>query len=222
MDEQIQTEGPIDQPETETQPESSSETKPTEATQPSTEDKQEDAKANVPFNEDPKVQDYISRQVDSRIEKELQNRFSPKEEVAIPSWFGGDETTWKAFQADQDRLVSQAEERAVKRIKDEQAKEEELRKSANDWFEQNVRDLETSGGKVDRNKLLKTAMDYELVDTKGRWNYKAAYEILKRDDVPDNSSLEAKRQTAAATISGPEHQGEPAKYKVPRFMRKGL
>jgi len=203
-----------------------------ESTDSSTDDKAKDDKEQLPFNEHPRWKELLEKdkQRDAELAElrsfreqaePLISKFQPKEEVNIPSWFGGDETAWKAYKADQDRLVDEAETRALKRIREEQESQDKRIKDANAWFESTVSELESTGAKVDRNKLLKTAMDYELVDTKGRWNYKAAYEILKRDEAPD-LSLEAKRKAASATVSESKAEKAAPDYKVPRFMRRGL
>jgi hypothetical protein len=196
------------------------------APESSTEDKQEDEKPNVPFHEDPKIQEYIQRQVDKRIEQEssrIDEKLSqiPQQEEPsdIPVWFGGDEIAWKAFQADQDKLVTQAEERAFQRIKQEEDQQKQRVNEANEWLETNIREIESTGFKVDKNKLLKTAADFELVDTKGRWNYKAAAEILKREEKKTDPTLPERKKLASVTTETDIKEDKPKDYTTPEDLR---
>lgn len=214
----VQQEGLAFPEETETSTDSPTETKPEETTQPVTEDKPEDVKT-VPFNEDPKIQEYINRQVENRIQGALIEKFKPQDEIRIPSyWNQEDVDGYKQFLEDQRRLVQEAEERAVQRIKAEREGEEKRIRDANEWFEKSVSDIESNGFKVDRNRLLKTAMDFELVDTQGRWNYKAAAEILKREEKPID--LTEKKQVAASATSEPTPERKPKDYLTPGILRR--
>lgn len=210
---------PVDGEGDKTSSDSSPENKETDTSQDSSpEDKQKkDDKEPVPFNEDPKIQDYINRQVEKGLEDGFQKRFQPKkdEDVKIPGWFGGDADQWKEYQADQARIIEETETRAIQRIEDKKTKEEEALKVAQDWFEENIKSLESdktlnpTGEKVDRNLLLKTAMDEELIDTQGRWNYKAAYKIIKNSGKSeDDSNIEERKRLADVSASS-SNKGEP-------------
>lgn len=218
-----------------TQSESSTETnEAVKSTESSTADKGEDAKAEVPFNEHPRWKELLEKDkqrdaelAELRSFKEqaepLISRFQPKEDVNIPSWFGGDEDSWEEFSGYLNSLKGEAKAEAIREIKAEQENQNLRVKEANDWFESNVAEIEAKGEKVDRNMLLKTAMDFELVDTQGRWNYKAAAEILKRGNTDATAAnLEAKKKAASATVSENSAESSATTYKIPRFMRKGL
>src|SRR6185503_20174782 len=99
--------------------------------------------------------------------------------VHIHSWFGGDETAWKAYQADQVQIIEQAKEKAIKEIDERTSKQQAQIKEANEHFERSIADIEADGYKVDRNKLLKFVADNELVDTQGRWAYEKGFEFMQ-------------------------------------------
>jgi hypothetical protein len=179
---------------------------------------------NKPFHEDPKIQDYINRQLEkrlaeesSKLESNLADKFSPKEETTtIPVWFGGDEAQWKAYQADQARIVEEAKERAIREIETRTQAEQAKVKEAQDWFEQSVSELESTGAKVDRNKLLKFVADNELVDSKGRWNYKAGYQFMAaQEQLKAKPDLTDKKRLAASTTSNNKAEDKPKDYKTP-------
>lgn len=208
---------------TDTTSDSSTEQTTTEET-PSSEGDNTQNEDNIPFHKHPrwlkreeewnqKLEDTASS-IRAEYEEKLrplEQRFASREEVEVPSWFGGDESAYKAYMADQQKIVEQAEERAINRIKQETEQKDKSLKEANSWFEDSVseiesdKDLNPDGSKVDRNKLLKKAMDEELIDSKGRWNYKAAYKMLAADArmaaAPDPDALKARQRVAAATTS---------------------
>lgn len=227
----VQQEGEIAFPEEkETLTESPTESNQTdESSESSAEDKAEDVKAEVPFHEHPRFKELIEEK--NTLKTELQElrsfkeqtqplieRFTPKDEITPPAYWGGDADSYKLFLEDQRRLAQEVEDRAVQRIKAEQEGEDKRIREANEWFEKSVSDIESTGFKVDRNKLLKTAMDFELVDTQGRWNYKAAAEILKRDEKPID--LTEKKQVAASATSEPTPERKPKDYLTPGVLRR--
>jgi hypothetical protein len=214
--------------ETETPTESSPESQPTEtAPESSPEAPKEDEAPQVPFHEDPKVQEYIDRQVGKRLDGELQKfeqgiaqKFSPKEETNIPNWFGGDEAQWKSYQEDQSRIIEEAKNKAVTEIESKTQVEKDRLKQANDWFESSIAELEATGLKVGRNKVLKKAMDEELVDTQGRWNYKAAAKLLLAEEQTPKPNLTAKKNLAASTTTDSKAEDKPKDYVTSADLKK--
>jgi hypothetical protein len=218
------TQGTEEQTSTESLPENNQ----TETTQPVEGDNTQ-TPDNVPFHEDPKIQDYISRQVEKRFEgerekfkplEEFADKFKTKENEQVPEWFGGTPEQWGAYQADQARIIEEAETRAVNRIKSEKEQEEKRVKEATDWFNQNVAEIEATGEKVDRNLLLKIAADNDLVDSQSRWNYKAAYQIMKASKGSDESTLDERKQLAGATTTDNKAEPKNKNYVTSDDFRK--
>jgi hypothetical protein len=163
---------------------------------------------------------------EERHAKEIQDALQPlKEEIdeikkpkrtdnpEIPNWFGGDEQQWKSFQQDREQIAKTAEENAVKRIKAEKDAEQKRIDDATAYFNEQADLLEQEAGeKIDRNKLLKTVLDLDLVDSKGRWNYKAAYGIMKS---PEKISDKGERKKLAdASASDNKSDTKPPSYST--------
>ena len=137
------------------------------------------------------------------------------EQTKIPEWFGGTQEQWDAYRTDRDAELKQIEERAIEKAeKNLEAKAgagEKAVREATEYMNTEVAAIEAdktlnpTGAKVDRQKLLKVVLDNELIDGKGRWNYRAGIKILnagqtaapdsKKHDIPD------KKEVAAATTS---------------------
>ena len=139
----------------------------------------------------------------------------------VPAWFGGDEKQWASFQEWNKGLITKAKQEA----RDETLKEFETRSTseqravdeATKFFNDEVTALESDktlnpqGIKIDRNKLLKAALDFDLVDSKGRWNYRAAWRFLQNGQT--KTDTKDRKDIASATTS--ERGGDT---KPPAFM----
>jgi hypothetical protein len=133
----------------------------------------------------------------------------PSEEtVEVPSWFGGDETQWQEFQKWNQSLVSKAKTDALNELESKTKEEQKSIEEATTYFQEEVGKLETdktinpNGDKVDRNKLLKFVLDNDLVDSKGRWNYRAGFMMMKSSSTNSkNNAIDEKKKIASATTS---------------------
>lgn len=159
-----------------------------------------------PFHEHPRFKEVIAENQRLKAQAEdftkfkaeaepVLSQFKPK--VEIPKWFGGDEAQWKDFNDYQNNIKENAKKEAIADWESKQQGMQTRIKEANDHFEQSVKSIESKGYKVNRDQLLKTAQDFELVDSKGRWNYLAAAEILKSQFQPkvDTEGINAKKRT---------------------------
>lgn len=105
----------------------------------------------------------------------------------VPSYWEGDEESYRVFEADLDERISKAKDagrdEVLKTLSEKTDAEQKTIQEATDYMNSEISDIEAENGvkmtDSDKNKLLKTVMDEELVDTKGRWNYKAGFKILK-------------------------------------------
>lgn len=106
------------------------------------------------------------------------------EATQIPAWFGGDQKQWDAYRADRDAELKSAAKAAVDALKGERNTEENAVQEATTYLRSEVAAIEAdktlnpSGAKIDQEKLFKTVFDNQLVDTKGRWNYRAGYRLM--------------------------------------------
>lgn len=168
--------------------------------------------------------DQEKRHVDEigKLRTEFEAKFAPKPEVKAegsdapseepPSWFGGDKVQWGEYQKHIGNLITQAEEKGAKRALSEfdtrSSKEKQAVDDATKFFNETVASLESDkelnpqGMKIDRNKLLKTALDNDLVDSTGKWNYKAAFRMMKPAEVfQAKTALDEKKKIADASTS---------------------
>lgn len=154
-----------------------------------------------------------------------QSRKDNAQNTKIPAWFGGDQAQWDAYRADRDAEIQSAEDRAIKRVKDEQSTtakaETDAVKQATEYLHQEIatiqadKALNPTGGKVDADKLLKVVLDNQLIDTQGRWNYRAGWKILngqtaapvvKKPDTTEKKEI----ANASSSNSGGGNDNKPA------------
>lgn len=146
-------------------------------------------------------------------------RKANSDEVKIPSWFGGTQQQWNDYRADQETALSQAEaraeERAVQKLSSMREQEEKRVTEATAYLHSELaaiekdKTLNPSSEKVNAEKLLKIVMDRKLVDTEGRWNYRAGWEIMRAQTAaaaPQNNATDRK---IIAGATNTETRGEP-------------
>ncbi len=142
-------------------------------------------------------------------------------QTEIPSWFGGSQEQWDAYVAHEDQKIKEAEERAIERIKGEKTAEEKAIKEATDYMQSEItaiesdKELNPDGAKVDPNKLLKFVLDNDLVDSKGRWNYKAGFRIMRANSTSSTqTNTKDRKNIAGATTSESKAESKPQAFKT--------
>lgn len=163
------------------------------ATAPATEPAVE---TKVPFHEDKGVQEYIGRQVETRTKEAIENlrkefgqqRDQNASQEKIPSWFGGSQEQWNEYRVWNDEQLKTAETRAIEGVLKTSTEKTETEakavQEATDYLNTEVaaitadKELNPSGKPIDANALFKIVFDNQLVDTKGRWNYRAGARIM--------------------------------------------
>ena len=145
------------------------------------------------------------------------NKETKTTSTEVPSWLGGDENQWVAFQEWNTQLITNAITETLKEFQTRSTSEQRAVDDATTFFNGEVTAIESDktlnpqGVKIDRNKLLKTALDFDLVDSKGRWNYRAAWRFLQNGQTkPDTKD---RKDIASATTS---ERGSDT--KPPAFM----
>lgn len=124
----------------------------------------------------------------------------------IPSWFGGDADQWKEFCDYNGNLIKEAQEGAIKMITSKSEEDQKRIDEATTYFQDTVSEIEIDksinpqGEKIDRNKLLKFVLDNDLVDSQGRWNYRAGFLMMKGP--VNNSNIQDKKKIAGASMGG--------------------
>lgn len=145
-----------------------------------------------------------------------------------PAWFGGTQEQWDAYRSDRDAELKAAEDRAIARLtKDRETatqQEQEAVAAATTYMRsemaaiENDKELNPTGIKFDQKtaeKLLQTVLDENLVDTQGRWNYRAGFKLMqsgKPATPAPKPDTKEKKEVAAATSGG--SRGEAPKQAV--------
>lgn len=183
------------------------------------------------FNEDPDIQDYIERQVAKRAEgievklrEELKgNTAAIREEIGkqrdknaaetkIPTWFGGNQVQWDEYRGWLDGRLEQIEESAVgKTFERATAQATEAQKRVDDateYFRGELaiitadKELNPSGKSIDPDKLLKVVLENDLVDSQGRWNYRAGLRFMNSHPNSSHAPKPGDKNLAAVTMDG--------------------
>jgi hypothetical protein len=214
------------------------ETNETEDTQsPEGDENTQDEEKEKPFNEHPRWQER-EKEWDKRFNdqearhqedlKAMREEFGAArkenaEQTTIPSWFGGDQAQWDAYRKDRDAEIKAAENRAYERITSEKLANDKAVQEATEFMRSEMAEIESdktlnpSGAKIDPNKLLKIVMDNDLVDSKGRWNYRAGARLLQQTQQQNGSNRKA---IAGATTSESKGETKPAPFKTSADFKK--
>lgn len=186
---------------------------------------QDEPEKNTPFHEHPRWKERESEWEDrfnkqeERYQQELnkiRQEFAPKQETKteIPEWFGGDQKQWDQFQAFNQQQLEAAEKRALEKINAEEAKEKEAVKAATEYMNKQIDEIQSdsslnpTGDTIDKHKLVKFTIDNDLVDSKGNWNYKAAWQLMQAN-TPTPTEKANNRKSVAKALSS-DKRAEPA------------
>jgi hypothetical protein len=191
--------------------------------------KEREKKWDSRFNEQEERHVNELQSLRTEFEEKLTSRITPPESNLpedIPAWFGGDESQWKQYKSYHQTMINNAKEAArnetLKEIENRTSGEQKAIDDATKYFRSEVESLEeTTGEKIDRNKLLKFVLDNELVDTKGRWNYKAGYRLMKAEVAkPKTDALNEKKKLANGTVEGNKSESKPAEFMTNEDFQK--
>jgi hypothetical protein len=146
-------------------------------------------------------------------------------EVKIPSWFGGNQEQFDAYRADRDAEIKTAAEWMMNREKSAKLAEQKAVDDATAYMQGEVTSIEgdkklnPDGKKIDPNKLLKIVMENDLIDSKGRWNYRAGFKIMEQASTtsPKNGD---KKFIAGATTSEARGESKLAGFKTSNDFKK--
>lgn len=199
---------------------------------------QDDPDKDKPFHEHPRWKeretewsDKFNKQEERHQEdiKSLREEFAGArkanaEENKIPSWFGGSQEQWDAYRSDRDTEIKAAEERAYQRLTSVKTADEKAVAEATSYMQSQLTTIESdktinpAGLKIDPNKLLKIVMDNDLIDSKGRWNYKAGWMIYQAQEKP--TAFGNRKFIAGAIISEDKGETKPTPYKTSADFKK--
>lgn len=187
------------------------------ADDPRWQERENDWKTRFNQQEERHVQEMtkLREDVESRFAGNAPKTQSPANAPAdIPDWFNGDETQWSKFRSWNEGLLKQAEDNAFKRLQSQQSEEQKKIDDATQYMNSEVAAIESDkslnpqGQEIDKNKILKFVLDNDLVDSKGRWNYRAAFKMMGATNVfKAKQALNDRKQIANATTS--DNRAEP-------------
>lgn len=143
----------------------------------------------------------------------------PKEAIteAVPEWWGGDAEQYQSFKVWNTANLEANEKSVIEKMTAAQnadtARVTEAQEYMNSEVEAIQKDpvLNPTGGKIDKNKLLKIVLDNDLVDSDGKWNYKVGMRLMsqtapKAVDKTDRKNL--------ANATGSDRHSETQKSNV--------
>jgi len=189
-------------------------------------------KKDVPFDEHPRWKERESEWKNRFNEQEkrhqddiaeLRKEFGQnrkEENSQIPSWFGGTQEQWDQYREWTDKQRKDAEDNALKRISETQSAQEKAVKEATEYMKtemasiENDKTLNPEGKKIDPNKLLKIVVDNDLIDSKGRWNYRAGWRLMQADKTSAAPNIKDRKQIADATNSSGKGEPKPKNFKT--------
>ena len=166
------------------------------------------------------------------IRKEFgERREQNAEQTKIPAWFGGTQEQWNDYRKDRDAELKAAGDAAVKAaresISQEQGAQGKAVEEATKFMQSEIaaiegdKTLNPTGAKIDAEKLLKTVLDNELIDSKGRWNYRAGFKLMgshsKAAHAPNNKE---KKEVAASTTSEGRAESKGPTHKTSADFKK--
>lgn len=203
---------------------------------------QDDPNKDLPFHEHPRWkerekawEDRFNTQ-ETRHQEDLRKireefgaaRKENAQNTEIPPWFGGTQEQWDAYRKDRDTELKAAEDRAYERLKNEKSSEDKAVKEATDFMNAEIaaiesdKELNPSGEKIDANKLLKIVLDNDLIDSKGRWNYRAGFRILQGQTTvkTEQNNTGDRKKLAGASIADNKGESKPSNIKTSSDFRK--
>jgi hypothetical protein len=158
------------------------------------------------------------KQVEQQVQK-------PAPTQGVPSWFsklyGDDPEVWGAFQEYDVQLRTSVKQEAIQEIEQRRINEQKEVEQLNQWVDDEIKALENSGAKFDKNRLMKIAVDFSPTDENGNISLPKAYEIYKKFE--ENSSEEksqARKQIAGLVTKGNNDASPPKKdYFTPKDLK---
>jgi hypothetical protein len=204
------------------------------------EDDDEEDPDNVPFHKNPRwkerEEEWTERfnEQEERHQKDIQKlreEFSKsdnkkKDELEsneIPEWFGGTQNQWDKYRTWHKQQLEAVQNAAFEKINADKTAHQKAVDEATNFFKSEIKSIESDtslnpdGLKVDPNKLLKTVMDNDLIDSKGQWNYKAGWKMMQKSSltkkpvVPDNTK---NKRIAGVITSKNKGETSPKNFKT--------
>lgn len=177
---------------------------------------------DVPFHKHPRwierekeLEEVKARETQISQElQELKDARSKPVDTSIPEWFrelyGENKVAWEKYSVREVEREKEIETRLIERqtqaVQEQQAEAQRWSK----WVDDEITKLETEGNTFDRNKLIKTMLDYRPTDENNNFDFKAGLKIYQALEAqPDPAKAVARKELADKTTTS--SKGEPAK-----------
>lgn len=177
---------------------------------------------NIPFHRHPRWIERENelkelRERDEQTARELAELKASRVEekdTAIPDWFvelyGENQVAYNKYQEHEQARTTEIEERILARQREEYQREAQESEKWTKWVDTEVARLEADGLKFDKNKLIKTMIDYSPTDEHNNLSFDKGYKIYEAmEGKPDTAKSDARKQLAD-TVTKATTKGEPA------------
>ncbi|MDH4127321.1 MAG: hypothetical protein OEV44_01110 [Spirochaetota bacterium] len=186
-----------------------------ETSEDSQSEKKEEEEKELPFHEHPRFKELIeeknsaneradktSRELE-KLREETESKFSELKEsqsktTTIPNWFtelyGENEVAYAKYQ-EQDKATREDIKREIR--EEFKREEEEKKNSIKKWenrIEEQLKELEDSGEKFDKNELKKLMEENPTYTQDGEFNFREKLELLKLRNSKDPKKVKARKE----------------------------
>lgn len=187
----------------------------------------------VPFHEHPRWKQREAelnelreqREEDARIIAELQERTQSKEtDTSIPDWFielyGENATAWAKYQEHDARQRQEIKNEIIRDQEEQRTRQTQEADKWQKWVDEEIGKLEADGKKFDKNKLIKTMLEFRPTDENNNFDFQAGYRIYEALESKGTQSNEARKELAD-TVNKPSKASDPVKkdYMTPSDLR---
>jgi len=210
-----------------------SESAPEKVEEAKAEDKEDED--NLPFHKHPRWiarENELSdlRESNEATARELEELKTIKESKTnnsksdIPDWFselyGENETAWQKYSEHEQTRTDEIENRILARQQEKAQQQVAEDTKWNKWVDSEIAQLEADGHQFERNKLIKTMLDYSPTDANNNLDFKKGIRIYEAlEGKPDSAKSDARKELADKTTA--TTKGEPVKknYMTPAELR---
>ena len=183
----------------------------------------EEKEDDIPFHKHPRWIERENelnelRERDTQTVKEiaeLRALSETKSNADIPDWFtelyGENQTAWDKYSVHEARRTEEIESRIIARQQEAQNKVIEDGVKWDQWVDTEISRLEGQGKSFDRNKLIKTMLDYSPTDANNNLDFDKGLKIYEAmEGKPEVEKSDARKQLAD-NVSKATTKGEPTK-----------
>lgn len=194
---------------------------------------EEKAEENVPFHKHPRWIEKENelkelRARDEATAKEIaelrQMRTTPSDST-IPEWFrelyGDNQVAWSKYAEREQQREQEIEQRLLEKQDQKQQAAVAEQQRWNKWVDDEITKLAAEGAVFDRNKLIKTMLDYRPTDENNNFDFKAGLKIYQAlETQPDPAKSQARKELAdKTTVTSVRGEAPKKDYMTAKDLR---